>query len=87
MSETLLVTGATGKLGSLVLDELLASGKVAPSDIIATSRDASKLAAYAAKAHPEQRGADLVLSYVVNDLKRFPPGDRVYYPQIVRMQH
>ncbi|KQS97954.1 MULTISPECIES: SDR family oxidoreductase [unclassified Rhizobium] len=49
MSETLLVTGATGKLGSLVLDELLASGKVAPSDIIATSRDASKLAAYVAK--------------------------------------
>ncbi|WP_438747665.1 NmrA family NAD(P)-binding protein [Pararhizobium sp. O133] len=49
MSETLLVTGATGKLGSLVLDELLASGKVAPSSIIATSRDASKLAASAAK--------------------------------------
>lgn len=49
MSETLLVTGATGKLGSLVLDELLASGKVAPSSIIATSRNAGKLATYAAK--------------------------------------
>ena len=49
MSETLLVTGATGKLGRLVIDELLASGKVAPADIIATSRDTAKLADYAAK--------------------------------------
>ena len=49
--------------------------------------NAADLAAYAAKAHPEQRGADLVLSYVVNDLKRFPPGDRVYYPQIVRLHN
>ncbi|MBP1857361.1 SDR family oxidoreductase [Rhizobium herbae] len=49
MSETLLVTGATGKLGRLVLDELLASGKVSPADIIATSRDTEKLADYAAK--------------------------------------
>jgi hypothetical protein len=51
-----------------------------------TLPNAADLAAYAAKAHPEQRGADLVLSYVVNDLKRFPPGDRVYYPQIVRVR-
>ncbi|CAN7354421.1 SDR family oxidoreductase [Rhizobium sp. LjRoot98] len=49
MSETLLVTGATGNLGRLVLDDLLASGKVAPTDIIATSRDTGKLADYAAK--------------------------------------
>lgn len=46
--------------------------------------NASDLAAYAAKAHPEQRGGALVLSYVVNDLKRFPPADSVYYPKIVR---
>lgn len=49
MSETLLVTGAAGQLGRLVLDELLASGKVSPANIIATSRDAAKLADYAAK--------------------------------------
>ncbi|WEX76244.1 SDR family oxidoreductase [Sinorhizobium numidicum] len=49
MSETLLVTGAAGQLGRLVLDALLASGKTKPADIIATSRDTSKLADYAAK--------------------------------------
>jgi hypothetical protein len=49
--------------------------------------NAADLAAYAAKAHPEQRGADLVLTYVVNDLKRFPPGDRLYYPQVVRASY
>ncbi|MGE6783492.1 SDR family oxidoreductase [Ensifer adhaerens] len=48
MSDTLLVTGATGKLGKLVLDQLLASG-VAPARIIATSRDIAKLADYTAK--------------------------------------
>ncbi|HEV7323069.1 MAG TPA: SDR family oxidoreductase [Ensifer sp.] len=48
MSDTLLVTGATGKLGKLVLDQLLASG-VAPAHIIATSRDTAKLAEYTAK--------------------------------------
>lgn len=47
--------------------------------------NAADLAAYAAKAHPEQRGADLVLSYVVNDLKRFPPADSVYYPKALRV--
>ena len=57
MSETLLVTGATGKLGRLVLDELLAAGKVAPADIIATSRDTEKLADYAAKG-VQTRAAD-----------------------------
>src|SRR5215217_8215650 len=48
MSQTLLVTGASGQLGRLVLDALLASG-VAPASIIATSRDPSKLATYAEK--------------------------------------
>ena len=48
MSDTLLVTGATGKLGKLVLEELLASG-IAPARIIATSRDITKLADYTAK--------------------------------------
>ena len=45
----LLVTGASGKLGTLVLNELLASGKVTASDIIAVSRDPSKLSSFAAK--------------------------------------
>jgi NAD(P)H dehydrogenase (quinone) len=48
MSQKLLVTGASGKLGRLVLDDLLAKG-VAATDIIATTRDTSKLADYAAK--------------------------------------
>ncbi|MFK0273352.1 NmrA family NAD(P)-binding protein [Ensifer sp. NPDC090286] len=48
MSDTLLVTGATGQLGKLVLDQLLASG-AAPSRIIATSRDTAKLADYIAR--------------------------------------
>lgn len=49
MTETLLVTGASGQLGRLVLDALLASGKVAPESIVATTRDAAKLDAYAQK--------------------------------------
>jgi NAD(P)H dehydrogenase (quinone) len=49
MFETLLVSGASGQLGRLVLDALLASGQVAPEALIATSREPSKLAAYAAK--------------------------------------
>ncbi|OQP88420.1 NAD(P)-dependent oxidoreductase [Rhizobium rhizosphaerae] len=46
---TILVTGASGKLGGLVLDHLLASGKVNPGDLVAGSRDPSKLSAYAEK--------------------------------------
>lgn len=49
MTDTILVTGASGQLGRLVLDTLIASGKVAPADIIATTRDVSKLSDYAAK--------------------------------------
>ena len=56
MAQKLLVTGASGKLGQLVLDALLARG-VSASDIIATTRDPSKLAAYAAKG-VEVRAAD-----------------------------
>lgn len=41
---TLVVTGATGQLGRLVIDHLLARGTAA-SDILATGRDAAKLAA------------------------------------------
>jgi NAD(P)H dehydrogenase (quinone) len=48
MSDKLLVTGASGHLGRLVLDKLLARG-VAPGDIIATTRDTTSLADYAAK--------------------------------------
>jgi NAD(P)H dehydrogenase (quinone) len=57
MSEKLLVTGAAGQLGRLVLDQLLASGRTRPADIIATSRDTAKLADYAAKG-VETRVAD-----------------------------
>ncbi|MEW9614885.1 SDR family oxidoreductase [Shinella sp. S4-D37] len=49
MTDTVLVTGASGQLGRLVIDALLASGKLAPADIIATTRDVAKLAAYAGK--------------------------------------
>ena len=49
MTDTVLVTGASGQLGRLVIDALLASGKLAPADIIATTRDVAKLDAYAAK--------------------------------------
>ena len=49
MTDTLLVTGASGQLGRLVLDALLASGKVAPASIVATTRDTARLADYAAR--------------------------------------
>ena len=49
MTDTLIVTGASGQLGRLVLDALIASGKVAPESIVATTRDISKLSEYAAR--------------------------------------
>ncbi len=49
MSQTLLVTGASGHFGRLVLDELLNSGSVEPANIVATTRDTAKLADYAGK--------------------------------------
>jgi hypothetical protein len=49
--------------------------------------NAGDLAAYAAKAHPEQRGADLVLTYVVNDVKHPTPPDAVYYPEPLRLRY
>ena len=44
---TYAVTGATGKLGRLVLDEMLQ--KVAPGDLVALARDPAALADYAMK--------------------------------------
>ena len=44
---TYAVTGASGQLGRLVLDEML--GKVAAGDIVALTRDPSKLADYSAQ--------------------------------------
>lgn len=49
MTDTILVTGASGQLGRLVLDNLLTSGKVSPADIIAATRDVTKLSDYAAR--------------------------------------
>ncbi len=45
----ILVTGASGKLGSLVIDNLIAKQGVAPADIVAGTRDPSKLSALAAR--------------------------------------
>ena len=44
---TYAVTGATGKLGRLVLDEMLE--KVSPGDVVALARDPAALSDYAAK--------------------------------------
>jgi len=52
----------------------------------ATPVAGSKLAAYAAKAHPEQLGAALVLTYVINDVALLPPADDVYYPEPLRVE-
>lgn len=53
----ILLTGAAGHMGKFALDTLLASGKVAPGDIVATTRDPKKLADYAVKG-VEVRAAD-----------------------------
>lgn len=49
MSDTLLVTGASGHFGRLVVKHLLETQGVAPGRIVATSRDPSKLAEFSAK--------------------------------------
>ncbi|CDX35214.1 NAD(P)H:quinone oxidoreductase [Mesorhizobium sp. SOD10] len=49
MSETLLVTGASGHLGRAVINHLLGEQKIAPSSIIATTRNPENLADLAAK--------------------------------------
>jgi NAD(P)H dehydrogenase (quinone) len=48
MSQTILVTGASGQLGRGVIRHLLESQGVAPASIIAVTRDTSKLAEFAA---------------------------------------
>lgn len=48
--------------------------------------DPSKLLTYAAKAHPEQRGADLVVTYMQNDVASPVPLDAVYYPEVLQVQ-
>ncbi|HEY4181489.1 MAG TPA: NAD(P)H-binding protein [Kofleriaceae bacterium] len=53
MTDTLLVTGAAGQLGRLVLDFLLARTSPGAPKIIATTRDVAKLADYA------KRGVDV----------------------------
>jgi len=45
--------------------------------------DVAQLVAYAGKAHPEQRGKGLVVSYVVHDLRSPLPPDALYYPELV----
>ena len=48
--------------------------------------DPNKLLTYAAKAHPEQRGsAELVLTYMQNDVANPVPLDAVYYPEVLRL--
>jgi NAD(P)H dehydrogenase (quinone) len=49
MPQTLLVTGAAGKLGQRVIAHLLDTHKVAPASIVAATRNPDKLAALAAK--------------------------------------
>ncbi|GAA3112073.1 SDR family oxidoreductase [Rhizobium viscosum] len=49
MSETILVTGAAGQLGQLVVHHLIESYKVVPANIIAATRSPEKLASLAAK--------------------------------------
>lgn len=49
MSDTILVTGASGQLGRAIITHLLDSQKVAPARLIAATRDTSKLADLAAR--------------------------------------
>lgn len=47
MHDKLLVTGASGKLGQKVLDELLSTLGIPPNNIIATTRTPESLKKYA----------------------------------------
>lgn len=49
MSDTILVTGAAGHLGRLVIDHLLDSQNITPARIIAGTRDPAKIADLAAR--------------------------------------
>lgn len=49
MTETLLVTGASGQLGRAVINHLLEAQKIAPSSIIAATRNPENLADLAAR--------------------------------------
>jgi NAD(P)H dehydrogenase (quinone) len=49
MSDTILVTGASGHLGRAIITHLLDSQKVAPARLIAATRDTSKVADLAAR--------------------------------------
>ncbi|MEX0956746.1 MAG: SDR family oxidoreductase [Rhizobiaceae bacterium] len=49
MTDTILVTGASGQLGGRVIHHLLETQKVDPARLIATTRDPAKLADLAAK--------------------------------------
>lgn len=56
MTETLLVTGASGHLGRAVVNHLLDSQKIPAARIIAVSRDPSKLAELAARGVTTRKG-------------------------------
>jgi NAD(P)H dehydrogenase (quinone) len=49
MSDTIFVTGASGKLGRAIIENLLGAQKVAPTRIVAGTRNPDKLAELAAK--------------------------------------
>ena len=70
---SIIVTAATGNLGSLIVDALLARG-AAPDTVVATARDASKLAGFAAKG---VQTADLDYSKPETVTALVKPGDVV----------
>ena len=84
------VTGASGQLGGLVLESLLAKG-IAAADIVALTRDPAKLSAYAAKGVTVRAGdfdkpADLILSFQgIDRLLIIPASD--LHPGIRTPQH
>lgn len=88
---TILVTAASGQLGRLVVESLLARG-AAPADIVATARDTSKLEQFAARgirtaeldyARPETIAAALDGVDTVLLISASVPGGRVALHQNV----